>query len=165
MIFLSKKVIQELKSEHFLNGLLNNESKFEAARVCKKWLISSYKKDFKKYYHPHRMSIGDGATGRTIKAETVVTGETRAIKIMSKDRVLFPEMLIHEVEALKVVDHPNIVKLYETFEDEEFLYLVMEYHSFVLLRLDTSLFSFCFACENPIQFWKGKSISNRWNLA
>jgi calcium-dependent protein kinase len=27
---------------------------------------------------------------------------------------------------MKSVDHPNIVKLYETFEDEKYLYIVME---------------------------------------
>jgi calcium-dependent protein kinase len=32
----------------------------------------------------------------------------------------------HEVEILRNLDHPNIIKLYETFEDENNLYLVME---------------------------------------
>jgi serine/threonine protein kinase len=27
---------------------------------------------------------------------------------------------------MKQVDHPNIVKLYDTFEDEKYLYIVME---------------------------------------
>ena len=32
-----------------------------------------------------------------------------------------------EIELLKKVDHPNIVKIYEIFKDEKALYIVMEY--------------------------------------
>ena len=31
-----------------------------------------------------------------------------------------------EINALKCLDHPNILKLYEYFEDEQFLYLITE---------------------------------------
>jgi calcium-dependent protein kinase len=34
---------------------------------------------------------------------------------------------ISEVLTLRKVDHPNIVKIYEIFKDQEFLYIVMEY--------------------------------------
>ncbi len=34
--------------------------------------------------------------------------------------------LQNEIDILTQVDHPNIVKLYEIFEDEEAYYLVME---------------------------------------
>lgn len=32
-----------------------------------------------------------------------------------------------EVEVLTSIDHPNIVKIYEFFEDESHIYIVMEY--------------------------------------
>ena len=31
------------------------------------------------------------------------------------------------MHILQVLDHPNIVKYYETYNDEKYLYLVMEY--------------------------------------
>jgi len=34
--------------------------------------------------------------------------------------------LKQEVDILSSIDHPNVVKLYETFEEEHTLYLVME---------------------------------------
>jgi calcium-dependent protein kinase len=34
--------------------------------------------------------------------------------------------LHQEVAILQTLDHPNIVKYYETYEDEKFIYLVME---------------------------------------
>jgi len=34
--------------------------------------------------------------------------------------------MINEIDILKQMDHPNIVKIYEYFEDSEHLYIVME---------------------------------------
>ena len=34
--------------------------------------------------------------------------------------------LENEIEILKTVDHPNIVKLFDIFEDEENYFLIME---------------------------------------
>ena len=36
-------------------------------------------------------------------------------------------MIMEEVAILNKIDHPNIVKYYETYEDESKAYLVMEY--------------------------------------
>lgn len=38
-------------------------------------------------------------------------------------------MLRKELEALQLVDHPNIVKLFDVFEDAKYLHIVMEYCS------------------------------------
>jgi serine/threonine protein kinase len=32
----------------------------------------------------------------------------------------------NEIDILKLVDHPNIVKLYDVYDDENYIYLVME---------------------------------------
>lgn len=36
-------------------------------------------------------------------------------------------MIREEIKILSTVDHPNIVRYYETYEDLKYLYLVMEY--------------------------------------
>ena len=36
------------------------------------------------------------------------------------------EFFLNEVEVLKTIDHPSIVKLYEIFEDKTYYYLVQE---------------------------------------
>lgn len=38
-------------------------------------------------------------------------------------------MLKVELEIMKNLDHPNIIKFYETYQDEKFFHLVMEYCS------------------------------------
>lgn len=52
------------------------------------------------------------------------------LKVMSKKRVVELNQLEHvqsEVEILKMVQHPNVVTLYGTFQDSKNLYLVQEY--------------------------------------
>lgn len=34
---------------------------------------------------------------------------------------------MNEVSALKTLDHPNIIKLFEVYEDKDCVYLVLEY--------------------------------------
>ena len=36
------------------------------------------------------------------------------------------DCLMEEVSALHTLDHPNIVKYYETYNDQKYIYLVME---------------------------------------
>jgi calcium-dependent protein kinase len=51
-----------------------------------------------------------------------------AIKVIAKTKLSESEILaLHqEVSILQTLDHPNIVKYYETYEDDKFIYLVME---------------------------------------
>ncbi len=51
-----------------------------------------------------------------------------AIKIIKKQTLTEEDLeaLHTEMDILKQVDHPNIVKLYEVFEDEAKYYMVME---------------------------------------
>lgn len=50
-----------------------------------------------------------------------------AVKSIAKSRVKKDLSLIRrELEALQTVDHPNVIRLYETYEDRHYLHLVME---------------------------------------
>ncbi len=51
-----------------------------------------------------------------------------AIKVISKAKLSREEIdaLHDEVAILQKLDHPNIVKYYETYDDVKFIYLVME---------------------------------------
>ena len=39
------------------------------------------------------------------------------------------DCIMEEVAILNTLDHPNIVKYYETYNDQKYIYLVMEYVS------------------------------------
>merc|ERR1719387_2761101 len=53
-------------------------------------------------------------------------GLERAIKTISKSHMTNAERFKAEIALMKIMDHPNIIKLYETFEDHRNIYLVME---------------------------------------
>lgn len=53
---------------------------------------------------------------------------TRAMKSMKKSSLLKEEerKMFAEMNILKDLDHPNIVKLYELFQDDDNYYLITE---------------------------------------
>lgn len=61
------------------------------------------------------------------KATLIGTDLVRAIKVIKKNKVADPGRLTTEITLMKQLDHPNLVKLYETYETETELYLVMEF--------------------------------------
>ena len=75
--------------------------------------------------------IGFGTYGKVKKAFLKSNPEIiRAIKIIPKERLINgvdEEKLTNEILILKNLDHPNIMKLYEFFDDEEYYYMVTEY--------------------------------------
>uniref|UniRef100_A0A8C6NK24 Serine/threonine-protein kinase MARK1 n=1 Tax=Nothobranchius furzeri TaxID=105023 RepID=A0A8C6NK24_NOTFU len=87
--------------------------------------------------HPHignyrlLKTIGKGNFAKVKLARHVLTGREVAVKIIDKTQ-LNPtslQKLFREVRIMKVLNHPNIVKLFEVIETEKTLYLVMEYAS------------------------------------
>jgi serine/threonine protein kinase len=70
--------------------------------------------------------IGQGTYGTVRKCRNRSTGEIFAVKSIPKNKVPDMELLRKEVDLLSQVDHPNIIKLYETLEDDTNLHLVME---------------------------------------
>jgi calcium-dependent protein kinase len=73
-----------------------------------------------------KMELGSGTYGIVYEAICKKSGEKRAIKAILKDSLEDKETFKNEVAILKQLDHPNIVKLYEIYEYEDTLYLVME---------------------------------------
>ena len=73
--------------------------------------------------------LGQGAFGKVFKTYNKHNNELKvAVKVLSKSKLKdHLETIKTEVEVLTRLDHPNIVKYYETYIDERYIYLVMEY--------------------------------------
>lgn len=61
--------------------------------------------------------IGSGTYGSVVKATLKGTKNSRAVKVIPKSKVKNPDRFKKEIDILRQLDHPNIIKLYETFED------------------------------------------------
>jgi len=77
-------------------------------------------------YQVGKASLGQGGFGKVTKGTRKGTkSEVRAIKQLPKD-MTDAAAFVAEVVIASELDHPNIIKLYEVFEDNRNFYLVME---------------------------------------
>ena len=118
------------------NKTLNNRSRHTSQSpigvprpsVTYNQLIVERKGNISKYYQVLE-SVGKGAFGEVKKVLHKLTKDIRAMKIIKKDKCdkNYLNNLYSEINILKQMDHPNIVKLYEIFSDSKHLYLITEY--------------------------------------
>ncbi|CAD8133730.1 unnamed protein product [Paramecium octaurelia] len=75
--------------------------------------------------------LGSGSYAEVRKGVHKVLGITRAIKIISKSEATNEEVsrVLHEAEILKQLDHPNIVKILEIYQNSEQIFIVTELYT------------------------------------
>ena len=81
---------------------------------------SDYQKDCK---------LGSGNFGEVLKVQHKTSKNYRAVKVLNKAKVKKyddPNNLLAEIEILKKIDHPNIMKIYEFYQDSKNYYIIME---------------------------------------
>jgi calcium-dependent protein kinase len=85
------------------------------------------KKDIQKVFDMRSAKpVGAGSFGQVRLATHWKTGVIRAVKTVKKCGPDTTKMMQNEVDVLKSVDHPHIIRLFETFEDKWRIHLVME---------------------------------------
>ena len=70
--------------------------------------------------------LGKGGYGKVFQVKNKSTNKLYACKKLSKLNIKNAKKFQNEIEVLMKMDHPNIVKLYEVFESDNSLYLIME---------------------------------------
>ena len=70
--------------------------------------------------------LGSGAFARCLQVKNRTTGNLYACKEIQKSKMSDLEGFKHEINILIKLDHPNIIKLYEIYETQEYFYLIME---------------------------------------
>jgi len=81
------------------------------------------------FYEMDKKKLGEGSFGFVNKARHKSTKVTRACKTIQKaglNNAKKREAFKKEIGIMKVLDHPNICKLFESFEDNRCVYLIME---------------------------------------
>ena len=76
-------------------------------------------------------TLGSGAFAEVKKATYKVTGDTRAVKVIHKAGLdsasLDPKHKLREIKVLQELDHPNILRVHELYEEKSRYYIVMEF--------------------------------------
>ena len=126
----------ENKDSYYINDMIFKEPKnVTDMKVDTKYFIT---KSFKNVYDVYEKisKLGNGAYGTVYKVKRKNTGSKviiRALKEISKEKMMVNEQnsleLKNEIEILKKIDHLNIMKIYEFFEDDTNIYLINEYCS------------------------------------
>mmetsp|Transcript_16142 Transcript_16142/g.32676 ORF Transcript_16142/g.32676 Transcript_16142/m.32676 type:complete len:361 (-) Transcript_16142:1509-2591(-) len=71
--------------------------------------------------------IGEGAFATVHLARGRITGKSYAIKLVDKSEPQDKCYILAEINVIKSVCHPNIVRTYDLFNTKRILYFVMEY--------------------------------------
>ncbi|CAD7965794.1 unnamed protein product [Amoebophrya sp. A25] len=71
--------------------------------------------------------LGEGTFGLVYLVEDLSSKQERVLKVINKAKsAMPPEELQLEIDTLKTLDHPHIIRLYEYFEDYNNIYILME---------------------------------------
>jgi hypothetical protein len=139
-----KELVNEKEGEK--NDLVNSSNTssivadanyyMEKSKTLSKYITEYYNK-YKKYpptnldFYLYGRLIGQGAFGKVNIGLNVLTGRVVAIKSFNK-KVLIKNgdnmrNSMYETNLMKKLNHPNITKILEMFEDEDYILLTMEY--------------------------------------
>ncbi|CAA2992202.1 CBL-interacting kinase 32 [Olea europaea subsp. europaea] len=75
-------------------------------------------------------TIGEGTFAKVKFAKNSETGQPVALKILDKDKVLkhkIAEQIKREVATMKLIKHPNVVRLYEVMASKTKIFIVLEF--------------------------------------
>lgn len=89
-------------------------------------LIVKHAGNVRDVYELDDAKIGEGAFGTVCLGKHKATGAVRAIKSVARGSQKNYELLTKEIAAMKAMDHPHIIQLFETFEDRKCIYFAME---------------------------------------
>lgn len=87
---------------------------------------ASNRGSLEEFYKVEKKIIGEGSYGSVVRCQNKDTHQWRALKSINKKLVKNAEQFREEMAIMKLLDHPNIVRLYETFEDQRTVFLVLE---------------------------------------
>jgi len=89
--------------------------------------VASNRGKVEDHYELEKKVIGEGSYGSVVRCTNKETSQMRALKTISHAVIgSQSDQFKEEMAIMKLLDHPNIVRLYETFEDARNIYLVLE---------------------------------------
>ena len=107
---------------------LNKKNNFDIKIQTKNFIMKRFDSPWEHYKEVN--DLGIGTYGLVKKVLLISSSIPRALKIIPKSKLIKGvnnSMVINEIEILRNLDHPNIMKIYEYYEDNKNFYIVGEY--------------------------------------
>jgi len=93
-------------------------------------LVADNRGKLEDFYSVDRQAVlGEGTFSSVFRCANRDTGQTRAVKIIQRKLLRNVVQAEHEVQITRELDHPNIVRLVEFFEDSASVRLVLELYT------------------------------------
>lgn len=126
-------VIKEDNFDNILSGIGINGSpksrRSDKRRLTQNVIKENMGENVSKYYDIHeQMILGSGMNGNVVQCVHKATKISYALKRILKCDIE-QRRLIHirdELNCMAFLDHPNIIRIYEVFEDDNMICLVLE---------------------------------------
>ena len=116
----------------YISSLKMTSSKIQTLnefKITEGMLVQESKEDIFKVYEQIKI-LGEGTYGKVFLAKHKISNVLRAIKQIQKDKANLGEedekAIINEINIIKSLDHPNIMKVYEYFNTDKYLSIVSE---------------------------------------
>ena len=112
------------------DSIIQSSSKNEESPKKKEKIYFVSKNKFEKSDFEIMGLIGRGAYAIVVKAKHRVTKHIFSIKIITKsfiDKENRLYQIYSEVEVLHILNHPNIIEIFGVFEEDDKVYIVLEY--------------------------------------
>eukprot|EP00434_Breviolum_minutum_P034694 symbB.v1.2.030709.t1/scaffold3491.1/size55518/5 len=120
--FITRKDVEEV----FIKVLRRVRDKYSNSKVSKEQFITQNSKKFSEEY-TMQSSCGKGSFGECFWVTHRISKTQRVCKRLPKEETTVPaEEVQSELEILKKLDHPHVLRCFEWFEQEDSFLLVVE---------------------------------------
>lgn len=111
------------------NTVLDSHAKEKDIKILNHNLVMENKGAIRNTYKI-KEKVGAGAYGKVYKVKHMPTKSIRAMKVVRQDNINLQDddrKFLKEIEVLSLIDHPNIIKLYEYSRDDTNYYFFTEF--------------------------------------
>ena len=138
-------------------------------------VVENIERDIQDYYDIDTAEVlGDGISGVVVRGVNKASGIAFAVKTLYKRNIKSQEYahVKDEIRIMQELDHPNILRLHEYFEDNNFIFLVSElctggellsrlYKQKECIYNERSACQFMYSMVSAIRYCHGKKIVHR----